>query len=93
MAALSVRRCCSLLPAVNREHRAWKDFGLSLIVSCVLLQFFITTVDTPWLNGRHVVFGKVLEGMELVNKLQYAQVDRFSRPVEPVSIRDCGLLE
>lgn len=55
-------------------------------------QFFITLGETPWLNGKHVVFGKVIEGQELADKLQYAAVDRGNKPVKPMVISDCGRL-
>jgi peptidyl-prolyl isomerase F (cyclophilin D) len=52
-------------------------------------QFFITTVVTPWLDGKHVVFGKVVEGMEVVVAIEKlgSQSGRTSKKIE---IKDCG---
>ncbi len=46
-------------------------------------QFFITFVDTPWLDGRHSVFGRVVEGEEVLDKLQRIDPGRRSPGVEP----------
>jgi cyclophilin family peptidyl-prolyl cis-trans isomerase len=53
-------------------------------------QFFITTVPTPWLDGKHQVFGRVLEGMDLVEAVSHIEVDKNDRPLLPVIIRDIG---
>lgn len=55
-------------------------------------QFFITTIETPWLDGRHVVFGKVLEGMDLVTKIEKQKTDGRDKPLSEVKIADCGAL-
>ncbi|MEM1212009.1 MAG: peptidylprolyl isomerase [Planctomycetota bacterium] len=49
-------------------------------------QFFINVADTPWLAGKHTVFGRVLEGMEVVDAISTVPTDRENRPNEPVVI-------
>lgn len=54
-------------------------------------QFFICTVQTPWLNGRHVVFGQVVEGFDVVKKME-AVGSQSGRTSQAVIIADCGQL-
>jgi len=49
-------------------------------------QFFINLVDTEWLTGKHTVFGRVVNGMEVVGKIGRVAVDQRSKPVEDVVI-------
>jgi cyclophilin family peptidyl-prolyl cis-trans isomerase len=50
-------------------------------------QFFIVTAEaTPWLDGKHTVFGKVTSGMDVVDRICEADRDANDRPREPVTI-------
>jgi cyclophilin family peptidyl-prolyl cis-trans isomerase len=49
-------------------------------------QFFINMIDTDWLTGKHTVFGRVVEGMDLVDKIGAVQVGSGGKPVEDVKI-------
>ena len=55
-------------------------------------QFFICTVKTPWLDGRHVVFGKVIEGMDVVLKVE-GQGSPSGKPKNKVTVVDSGELQ
>lgn len=55
-------------------------------------QFFITTVATPHLDGKHVVFGQVIAGKSLVRKIENLPTDSSDKPLSPVIITTCGTL-
>ncbi|RUP50344.1 cyclophilin-like domain-containing protein [Jimgerdemannia flammicorona] len=56
-------------------------------------QFFITTRPTPHLDGKHVVFGRVVTGYEVVETVENQVVDERDRPLNTVMIANCGELE
>ncbi len=54
-------------------------------------QFFITTVATPWLDGKHVVFGKVVAGTDVVDKIE-SYGSQSGRTSKEIKVRESGKL-
>jgi peptidyl-prolyl cis-trans isomerase A (cyclophilin A) len=50
-------------------------------------QFFVTLAPTDWLNGKHTIFGEVVEGMDVVAKIGKLKTARGDRPLQPVIVK------
>ena len=76
----------SFVSAFRFNLRVW-----SKITSLFSLSIVITTVKTEWLDGRHTVFGRVIEGMDVVKAIE-AIGSQSGKPSKEVVITECGQL-
>ena len=53
--------------------------------------FFITTVATPWLDGKHTLFGKVIDGMDVVYEIGMVETDKMEKPIKPIIINSISI--
>ena len=56
-------------------------------------QFFITHAATPWLTGKHTIFGKVTKGMDVLNTIATTAVGAQDKPVDKISIQTIEIIE
>lgn len=56
-------------------------------------QFFITLAPTPWLDGKHTIFGRVKSGMKVVQRMGLVKTNAEDRPLEEVKILKARVLE
>ncbi|KAF3079365.1 heme binding [Orbilia oligospora] len=56
-------------------------------------QFFITLAPTPWLDGKHIIFGRIKSGMGIVQRIGLVETDGSDRPVTKIIIRKARVLE
>jgi len=56
-------------------------------------QFFITLAPAPWLDGKHTIFGRVVQGQEVVDAIVAVQRDANDRPFEPITMEQVTIQE
>lgn len=56
-------------------------------------QFFITLAPTPWLDGKHTIFGRVCGGIDVVSRLGLVETDGSDRPLERTAIVKAKVIE
>ena len=76
---------CTLTDSSPEHHRRASVDGT------ITRRFFLCTVKTDWLDGKHVVFGSVTKGMDVVKKIE-AVGSGSGATSKPVMIADCGQL-
>lgn len=56
-------------------------------------QFFVCFKKTPWLDGKHTVFGRVIDGYDIIKKTEQVKTGAQDKPLTQVKIIDCGELK
>jgi peptidyl-prolyl cis-trans isomerase A (cyclophilin A) len=56
-------------------------------------QFFVTVAETPWLNGKHTIFGQVIEGYDVVESIARTPTGAEDKPIEDVVIERIDISE
>ena len=56
-------------------------------------QFFVTVAATPWLDGKHAIFGEVIEGMDVVMNISTAPRGPMDRPAEPIFMNKVTIIK
>ena len=96
----SSRQCAhgSTHSALRLDPHSATTWGTELLLEggtyslALLMQFFITTVPATWLDGKHVVFGSVVEGSDVVKEIEKCGT-ASGQTKQPCGISDCGQLE